>query len=87
MTKAELIKKVSAATDLSDAKAKAVIEAYENALITEVKGMGHYRIAGLGTIKGAMRGARTARNPQTGKEILVPEKQVVKFKTATDFSK
>lgn len=87
MTKAELIKKVAAAADISESTAKSAVEAYENAITTEIKNDGSYRIAGLGTLKGAVRGARKARNPQTGEEILVPQKHVVKIKTATNFDK
>ena len=87
MMKSEMIKKVSAAADISDLTAKKAIDAYENALITEIKSNGSYRIAGLGTLKGAVRGARKARNPQTGEEIIVPQKHVVKIKTATNFDK
>lgn len=87
MMKSEMIKKVAAAADISDRTAKKAIDAYENALITEIKSNGSYRIAGLGTLKGAVRGARKARNPQTGEEIIVPQKHVVKIKTATNFDK
>lgn len=87
MTKSELIEKVAMAANVSKSEATAVIGAYENAVATEVKGLGHYRISGLGTIKGAIRPSRTGRNPQTGEKITIPEKKVVKFKTATDFNK
>lgn len=87
MMKSEMIKKVAAAADISDRTAKKAIDAYENALTTEIKSNGSYRIAGLGTLKGAVRGARKARNPQTGEEIIVPQKHVVKIKTATNFDK
>lgn len=87
MTKSELIEKVAMAANVSKSEASTVIGAYEHTVTTEVKGLGYYRIAGLGTIKGAIRPSRTGRNPQTGETITIPEKKVVKFKTATDFDR
>ena len=37
-------------------------------------------VSGFGTFKPIVRAARTARNPQTGAPIDVPEKTVCKFK-------
>ena len=37
-------------------------------------------ITGFGTFSVAKRGARTGRNPQTGKEIKIPATRVAKFK-------
>lgn len=37
-------------------------------------------LVGFGTWQVSDRAARTGRNPQTGKEITIPAKKVVKFK-------
>ena len=39
-----------------------------------------FTIPGLGKLKLANRKARMGRNPQTGKEIKIPAKRVVKFR-------
>lgn len=39
-----------------------------------------FTIPGLGKLKLANRKARIGRNPQTGKEIKIPAKRVVKFR-------
>ncbi len=39
-----------------------------------------FTLPGLGKVKLANRKARIGRNPQTGKEIKIPAKRVVKFR-------
>ncbi|MDH4085070.1 MAG: HU family DNA-binding protein, partial [Nitrospira sp.] len=39
-----------------------------------------FTVPGLGKLKLANRKARIGRNPQTGKEIKIPAKRVVKFR-------
>jgi DNA-binding protein HU-beta len=41
-----------------------------------------FTLPGLGKLKLANRKARIGRNPQTGKEIKIPAKRVVKFRVA-----
>ena len=41
---------------------------------------------GFGTFSVAERKARTGRNPQTGKEIKIPAKKVVRFKAGAGLS-
>jgi DNA-binding protein HU-beta len=40
-------------------------------------------LVGFGTFSVAQREARKGRNPQTGAEIDIPAKKVVKFKTGS----
>ena len=42
-------------------------------------------IAGFGTFEVVERASRIGRNPQTSKEIFIPEHKVVKFKPAKNF--
>jgi len=42
---------------------------------------------GFGSFGISNRAARTGRNPQTGKEIKIAAKKVVKFKAGADLSK
>ncbi|MBK6641364.1 MAG: HU family DNA-binding protein [Bacteroidetes bacterium] len=43
-------------------------------------------LVGFGTFSVAKRAARTGRNPQTGKEIKIAAKKVVKFKAGAELS-
>lgn len=59
-----------------------------NALISTFKstlGKGErIGLVGFGSFSVSERAARTGRNPQTGKEIQIPAKKVVKFKAGSD---
>ena len=80
MTKAELIAKMAQDTGLSKATAekalKSMIESVGNAL----KKGDSVSLPSFGTFSIKERAARTGRNPQTGAEIQIPAKNVVKFK-------
>jgi len=52
-------------------------------LITDKK----VTIVNFGTFKSIKQKERTARNPQTGEAIHVPEKTIVKFKAAANLKK
>jgi DNA-binding protein HU-beta len=43
-------------------------------------------LVGFGSFSVAKRAARTGRNPQTGKEIKIASKKVVKFKAGSELS-
>ena len=43
-------------------------------------------LVGFGSFSVAKRAARTGRNPQTGKEIKIAAKKVVKFKAGADLA-
>lgn len=43
-------------------------------------------LVGFGTFSVSKRSARTGRNPQTGKEIKIAAKKVVKFKAGSELS-
>ncbi|MFC1747617.1 HU family DNA-binding protein [Pseudomonadota bacterium] len=43
--------------------------------------------SGIGVFSISKRAARTGRNPQTGKEIKIAAKNVVRFKAGADLSK
>jgi DNA-binding protein HU-beta len=44
-------------------------------------------LVGFGSFSVSKRSARTGRNPQTGKEIKIPAKKVVKFKAGAELAK
>jgi nucleoid DNA-binding protein len=80
MNKAELISLVAAKADVTKVTASSIIDLSMEA-ITEALGKGEpVQFVGFGTFSVAERKARIGRNPQTGKEIKIAAKRVVRFK-------
>jgi DNA-binding protein HU-beta len=80
MTKAELIGFIANEAGISKATGALALDAYVAAVTKELKKSGKLGIVGFGTFSVVKRKARLGRNPQTGKEIKIPAKKVVKFK-------
>ncbi|PLX14584.1 MAG: DNA-binding protein [Marinilabiliales bacterium] len=87
MNKAELIDAMAAGANLSKADAKKALDAFVDATSGALKGGDRVALVGFGSFSVSTRAARTGRNPQTGKEINIPAKKVVKFKAGADLSK
>jgi len=60
-------------------KAEAAVDTVFTAIGDAQKKGDKAAFIGFGTFSVAKRKARTGRNPQTGKEIKIPAKKVVKF--------
>jgi DNA-binding protein HU-beta len=79
MTKQELSFKIAAATGLNQTEAKksldATLAAIEDALAEGEK----ISFLGFGSFAVVAKAARKGRNPQTGAEIEIPARKVVKF--------
>jgi DNA-binding protein HU-beta len=86
MNKAQLIDAMATGAGLSKADAKKALDAFINATTDTLKGGDRVALIGFGTFSVSERGARTGRNPQTGKEIKIPAKKVVKFKAGADLA-
>lgn len=87
MNKAELIEKIAAGAGLSKADAKRALDAFVNATTDELKKKdGRVALVGFGSFTVSKRAARTGRNPQTGKEIKIEAKNVVRFKSGNELS-
>ena len=84
MNKAELVAAVAEKTNFTkkDAEAaiNAVVASIEEALVKGEK----VQLVGFGTFSTTKHPARKGRNPQTGKEIMIAEKTVVKFKAGAE---
>jgi DNA-binding protein HU-beta len=80
MNKAELIDAIAKEAKLSKASAKSAIEALTGATTKALKKGDKVTLIGFGTWSVSKRAARTGRNPQTGKEIKISAKKVVRFK-------
>ena len=87
MNKAELIESVATEAGLSKADAKRALDAFIDATTKELKKKdGRVSLVGFGSFTVAKRAARTGRNPQTGQEIKIAAKNVVRFKAGSDLS-
>jgi len=86
MNKAELIESIAAEAGISKADAKKAVDAFVNATAGALKKGGRVSLVGFGSFSVSERAARTGRNPQTGKEIQIAAKKVVRFKAGSELS-
>ena len=86
MNKSELIEAMAADAGISKAAAKAALDSLTENVTTSLKKGNKVALVGWGTWSVSNRAARTGRNPQTGKEIQIAAKKVVKFKAGAGLS-
>ena len=87
MNKAELVDAISANAKLTKADAGRALDAAVDAIEKTLKKGDRIALIGFGSFTIAKRAARTGRNPQTGKEIKIAAKKVVKFKAGSELAK
>ncbi len=86
MNKAELIDAMANDANITKAEAKRALDAFiKNTGEALAKG-DRVALVGFGSFSVATRAARIGRNPQTGKELKIAAKKVVKFKPGTDLT-
>jgi nucleoid DNA-binding protein len=79
MNKAELVEEVANQTGLTKKTSREAVDAVTSA-ITDCLARGEkVTLVGFGSFKVRKRKSRRGRNPQTGKEIQIPAKEVPKF--------
>lgn len=86
MNKGELIDHIAKAADLSKAQAGNALQSVLDGIGKTLKKGDKVTLVGFGTFSVAQRAARTGRNPQTGAEIKIAAKKVVKFKPGKELS-
>ncbi|MFT7344699.1 MAG: DNA-binding protein HU-beta [Lentimonas sp.] len=86
MNKAELIDAIAADSGLSKADAKRALDGFVTVTGQSLKKGDRISLVGFGSFSVSNRAARTGRNPQTGKEIKIAAKNVVKFKAGSDLA-
>ena len=86
MNKGELINKIADDAGISKAQAKLALDSFITTTTDELKKGDKITLVGFGTFSVAERAARTGRNPQTGKEIKIAAKKVVKFKVGKELA-
>ncbi len=86
MNKQELVNAIAESAGLTKADAKKGLDATIDAVSAALKAGDRVSLVGFGSFSVSERGARTGRNPQTGKEIKIAAKKVVKFKPGAELS-
>ncbi|MDF1547230.1 MAG: HU family DNA-binding protein [Bacteroidales bacterium] len=86
MNKAQLIDAMAADANLTKADAKRALDAFIENTSKALKKGDRVALVGFGSFAVSKRSARTGRNPQTGKEIKIAAKNVVKFKAGSDLA-
>lgn len=87
MNKAELIEAIATEAKLTKADAKKALDAFISTTSKTLKKGDRVALVGFGSFSVAKRAARKGRNPQTGKEIKIAAKKVVKFKPGSELVK
>ncbi|MGQ1948300.1 HU family DNA-binding protein [Geofilum sp. OHC36d9] len=86
MNKAQLIDAIAGDSGLTKADAKKALDAFLKVTGDALKGGDRVSLVGFGSFAVSARSARTGRNPQTGKEISIPAKKVIKFKAGSELT-
>lgn len=86
MNKSDLINQIAEDASLTKAQAQAALNSFLNASSKALQTGDKVILVGFGTFSVSERAARTGRNPQTGKEIKISAKKVVKFKPGAELS-
>ncbi|MCX6181222.1 MAG: HU family DNA-binding protein [Bacteroidetes bacterium] len=86
MNKAELIEAIAAEAKITKADAKRALDAFVTTTTKSLKKGDRVALVGFGSFAVSKRAARKGRNPQTGKEIKIAAKKVVKFKAGAELS-
>ncbi len=87
MNKAELIDAMASDAGISKADAKRCLDSFIGNTTKCLKKGDRLSLIGFGSFSVSRRAARKGRNPQTGKEITIKAKNVVKFKPGSDLAK
>lgn len=87
MNKGELVDAVAKDAGISKAVAGKVLNSIIDTVTKALKKGDKVSLVGFGTFSIVKRKARKGRNPQTGKEIKIPAKKVVKFKVGANLAK
>jgi DNA-binding protein HU-beta len=86
MNKAELIDAMASEAGLTKADAKKALDAFIKTTSDALGKGDRVALVGFGSFSVATRAARTGRNPQTGQELKIAAKKVVKFKAGSELS-
>ncbi|MHC4404369.1 MAG: HU family DNA-binding protein [Planctomycetota bacterium] len=80
MTRKEIVRSISEDLDLTQLKAKEIVQKLFDAILKTLVEEGRVELRKFGIFEVKRRNARWARNPRTGEQVFVPERFVVTFK-------
>ncbi len=80
MNKSELVSQIAESVGINKKEAGAALNAFMAAVTDTLEKDDKVTLIGFGTFSVSKRAARDGRNPQTGKTIKIPAKNVAKFK-------
>jgi DNA-binding protein HU-beta len=86
MNKAELIEAIASRAKISKADSKKALDGFIEATTKALKKGDRVALVGFGSFSVTKRAARIGRNPQTGKEIKIKAKNVVRFKAGSELA-
>ncbi len=86
MNKAQLIDAIAGDSGLTKADAKKALDAFLKVTGEALQSGDRVSLVGFGSFSVTERSARMGRNPQTGKEISIPAKKVIKFKAGSELT-
>jgi len=79
MNKQELCDMMAKSTKMSKAKCMMMLDPAFEAIEGSLKKGKEVKLVGFGTWKKVRRKARAGRNPQTGKKLTIPARNIAKF--------
>ena len=86
MTKTEMITAMAKDAQITKTEAGNALNSFMDNVIKALKKKdGRVSLVGFGSFSKLLRKARTGRNPQTGEEIKIKARNVVKFKIGKKF--
>ena len=80
MTKKELVRSIAKDLGIDQRQAKTIAPRVLDTVLATLASTGRVELRNFGVFEVKRRAARKARNPLTGEEVDVPEKDVVTFK-------
>lgn len=80
MNKSELVSKIAESADIPKTTAEKALKSTLETIAKALENDESVTFIGFGSFSVTTRAARTGHNPQTGKEIKIAEKKVVKFR-------
>ncbi|MFH1216511.1 MAG: HU family DNA-binding protein [Pseudomonadota bacterium] len=81
MNKTDLVSAIAESAGITKISAERALVGFLDAVTGALQKGENVTMVGFGTFSISNRAARTGRNPQTGKEINIAAKKIVKFKS------
>jgi DNA-binding protein HU-beta len=86
MNKGDMVNQIANDAGITKQQAQDALDSVIKTTSNELKNGNKVTLVGFGTFSVSKRSARKGRNPQSGEEINIPAKKVVKFKPGKELS-